>query len=204
MSAAISTKSIPAEFTANAPERNNMRWAVCFLLFLATTINYMDRSVFSFIEPQLHGVAFMGWNLLNGSDRPNTESPPDVGSSRVAQDAFYPLTLPLTVGPGSISVALTIGAHHASGTDKAHFVLVLCSALVGLLALALTIYMTYRFASRLVRWLGSSGVNVLVRLSAFILVCIGVQIAWGGLAELIAGLHEVSLPNVQGIARLAL
>jgi multiple antibiotic resistance protein len=149
-------------------------------------------------------VAFMGWNLLNGSDRPNTESPPDVGSSRVAQDAFYPLTLPLTVGPGSISVALTIGAHHASGTDKAHFVLVLCSALVGLLALALTIYMTYRFASRLVRWLGSSGVNVLVRLSAFILVCIGVQIAWGGLAELIAGLHEVSLPNVQGIARLAL
>jgi multiple antibiotic resistance protein len=64
--------------------------------------------------------------------------------------------------------------------------------------------MTYRFASRLVRWLGSSGINVLVRLSAFILVCIGVQIAWGGLAELIAGLHEVSLPNVQGIARLAL
>jgi MFS transporter, ACS family, hexuronate transporter len=50
-------------FTAYAPERgSNIRWFVCFLLFLATTINYMDRSVFSFIEPLLHNVPFMGWN----------------------------------------------------------------------------------------------------------------------------------------------
>jgi ACS family hexuronate transporter-like MFS transporter len=41
---------------------SNLRWVVCFLLFLATTINYMDRSVFSLIEPVLHGVSFMGWN----------------------------------------------------------------------------------------------------------------------------------------------
>jgi multiple antibiotic resistance protein len=148
-------------------------------------------------------VAFMGWNLLNGSDSTNTESP-EIGPSRTVNDGFYPLTLPLTVGPGSISVALTLGAHHASAANKSHFLLVLCSALLGLVALALTIYVTYRFASRLVRWLGSSGVNVLVRLSAFILVCIGVQIAWGGLAELIAGLQEASLPNFQGPVRVAL
>jgi ACS family hexuronate transporter-like MFS transporter len=37
-----------------------MRWVVCFLLFLATTINYMDRSVLSLIEPLLH-LPFMGW-----------------------------------------------------------------------------------------------------------------------------------------------
>jgi MFS transporter, ACS family, hexuronate transporter len=41
----------------------SMRWFVCFLLFLATTINYMDRSVFSLVEPLLHAVPFMGWNL---------------------------------------------------------------------------------------------------------------------------------------------
>ena len=62
MPTAAVTASHP-EFTAQAPERgNNMRWFVCFLLFLATTINYMDRSVFSNIEPLLHSVAFMGWN----------------------------------------------------------------------------------------------------------------------------------------------
>ena len=47
-------------FTTSAPEKSNVRWAVCGLLFLATTINYMDRSVFSLIEPLLH-LDFMGW-----------------------------------------------------------------------------------------------------------------------------------------------
>jgi ACS family hexuronate transporter-like MFS transporter len=52
-------------FTASDPDSNsNVRWFVCALLFAATTINYMDRSVFSFIEPLLHGVPFMGWNTL--------------------------------------------------------------------------------------------------------------------------------------------
>ena len=108
---------------------------------------------------------------------------------REASDGFYPLTLPLTVGPGSISVALTIGAHHSSGLFTADFALVIASALLGLIALALTIYAAYRFASPLVGFLGETGVNVLVRLSAFILVCIGVQIAWGGLSDLIGSLH---------------
>ena len=50
-------------FTTEAPQSTNVRWFVCALLFAATTINYMDRSVFSFIEPLLHNVAFMGWNF---------------------------------------------------------------------------------------------------------------------------------------------
>jgi MFS transporter, ACS family, aldohexuronate transporter len=49
-----------SRFTATAPDRSNIRWVVCGLLFLATTINYMDRSVFSLIEPLLH-LDFMGW-----------------------------------------------------------------------------------------------------------------------------------------------
>ena len=64
------TATAPAPSTFTATENNgrsNLRWAVCFLVFLATTINYMDRSVFSFIEPLLHGVRFMGWNP--GADR---------------------------------------------------------------------------------------------------------------------------------------
>src|SRR6202044_2022600 len=55
------SRSDGREFTSR-PAKSNMRWFVCFLLFLATTINYMDRSVFSFIEPMLHNVPFMGWN----------------------------------------------------------------------------------------------------------------------------------------------
>ncbi len=47
----------------SAPQSPNVRWFVCGLLFLATTINYMDRSVFSLIEPLLHNLPFMGWNF---------------------------------------------------------------------------------------------------------------------------------------------
>jgi len=62
---AASSESYDSGFTSQAPEASsNTRWFVCFLLFLATTINYMDRSVFAFIEPLLHSVAFMGWNPL--------------------------------------------------------------------------------------------------------------------------------------------
>jgi ACS family hexuronate transporter-like MFS transporter len=48
--------------TFEAPDRFNIRWFVCGLLFLATTINYMDRSVLSLIEPLLHKLPFMGWD----------------------------------------------------------------------------------------------------------------------------------------------
>jgi multiple antibiotic resistance protein len=147
-------------------------------------------------------VAYMGWTLLNGRDGPSAESSSEKKLSRAGHDGFYPLTLSLTVGPGSISVALTIGAHHASQPFTAQGALVLGGALLGLLALAATIYVAYRFASPLVRCLGQTGVDALVRLSAFILVCIGAQIGWGGLTELIASLHGSSLPGLQDTARL--
>lgn len=57
----INSASLPdSGFTTSAPPKSNVRWVVCGLLFLATTINYMDRSVFSLIEPLLH-LDFMGW-----------------------------------------------------------------------------------------------------------------------------------------------
>jgi len=61
----MSTNALRASgpsLTSTAPPRANLRWFVCGLLFLATTINYMDRSVLSLIEPALHDLPFMGWN----------------------------------------------------------------------------------------------------------------------------------------------
>jgi ACS family hexuronate transporter-like MFS transporter len=61
----MSSKTVslpPAGYTADAPAAPSTRWFVCALLFAATTINYMDRNVFGYIEPMLHDAAFMGWN----------------------------------------------------------------------------------------------------------------------------------------------
>jgi multiple antibiotic resistance protein len=135
-------------------------------------------------------VTALGWKLLTQdqwSDHAGTglgEDPPGgVG-------AFYPLTMPLTVGPGSMSVAITIGSRKPDGPFKlADFALRAAGALAGLVAIALSIYIAYRFAANIARILGASGVDVLVRLSAFILMCIGIEIIWQGYSALTA-LHR--------------
>jgi small neutral amino acid transporter SnatA (MarC family) len=101
-------------------------------------------------------------------------------------DAFYPLTIPLTVGPGSIAVAIALGAQRPEGADDlGRIVLLGAAAVVGLAAIAVTVFFCYRFADRMVAVLGRNGINVLIRLSAFILLCIGIQIMWSGYSALV-------------------
>jgi multiple antibiotic resistance protein len=56
---------------------------------------------------------------------------------------------------------------------------------VGAAVVAVTIYFSYRFAESLARALGDNAMNVILRLSSFILVCIGVQIVWNGVSALL-------------------
>ncbi len=134
-------------------------------------------------------VASMGRKLLNeGSEPPERRDVKAETRTTSIGDSFYPLTLPLTVGPGSISVALTIGTRRPEGEAWPQTIMVVAAAILGLFAIAATIYLSYRFAGPLARMLGKTGINVLVRLSAFILTCIGIQIAWTGLSALIATL----------------
>jgi len=93
--------------------------------------------------------------------------------------------MPLTVGPGSIAVAIALGAQRPqTPAGLADIALLGGAAIAGLLAIAATIFLCYRFADRMVAMLGPGGINVLVRLSAFILLCIGIQIVWSGYSAL--------------------
>ncbi len=129
-------------------------------------------------------VCAAGWTLLNaeGDVRSSAGAPPL--AAEIARRAFYPLTLPLTVGPGTITVAITIGANHPPTMRAliAHSI----GQIVGVILVAATIFVCYRYADRMLRRLGATGTSVLVRLSAFILFCIGVQIAWNGTRGLLA------------------
>jgi multiple antibiotic resistance protein len=100
-----------------------------------------------------------------------------------SRQAFYPLTLPLTVGPGSISVAISVGANRPEGSEWRWPLI--AGFLLGSVLISASIYVSYRFAERIARTLGDSAMNVLIRLSSFILVCIGVQILWNGLSALL-------------------
>ena len=100
------------------------------------------------------------------------------------RQAFYPLTLPLTVGPGSISVAITLGANAPQHYGFHPYTLI--AALIGSALIALSVFLCYGFADRLARALGATAMSVILRLSSFLLVCIGVQILWNGVRTLLA------------------
>jgi multiple antibiotic resistance protein len=128
-------------------------------------------------------ICALAWQLLHSAEGAD-EIPIDPRApGELAARAFYPMTLPLTVGPGSIAVAVTLGAHVPRGVSA--WAIMIAASILGAFALALAVYVLYRYAERLTRALGPSGTQVLLRLSAFILLCIGVQIIWSGVFTLV-------------------
>ena len=132
-------------------------------------------------------VASMGWSMLLEKEETYETARKNVQCSDVLHSAFYPLTLPLTVGPGSISVAITLGAN---STRRYGFHLrIVLAALIAMAIVALSVLLCYGLADRLARAVGKTGMIVIVRLSSFLLVCIGVQIMWNGISALVSSLH---------------
>jgi len=136
-------------------------------------------------------VASSAWRLLNAPEDTEARKERQAQPAEItAASAFYPLTMPLTTGPGTISVAVALGAERpAKFADLLQFMLGVSSAA---LLLAAMIWIAYRYADGVTRLLGPGGSRVLTRLVAFLLLCIGVQIMVTGIEDLagefIAGL----------------
>ncbi|OMR81029.1 antibiotic resistance protein [Burkholderia pseudomallei] len=128
-------------------------------------------------------VAVAGWQMLNEPDVPtggDTAAQP-VEPRRAMARAFFPLTIPLTTGPGSIATAIALNANRTHKLSE--FVLSsIVSVAVSALA-ALVIWQTYSRAAFLARYLGTEGTKVAMRVSAFLLLCVGVQIMLTGFSE---------------------
>lgn len=128
-------------------------------------------------------LAAMGWSmLLSPDDTSSRTKATDTQASRprdYGSQIFYPFTFPLTVGPGGVAVAITLSAH----TSRGHLVETAAGqlgAFVGIAAVAAVTYVCLANAGRIAARLGPSGLSVLVRLSAFIIVCLGAEICWNG------------------------
>jgi multiple antibiotic resistance protein len=135
-------------------------------------------------------LSLFAWNLLSAPEQREARKQEQAAPVALSDDvAFFPLTLPFTTGPGTISVAIALSAGHP-GHEKAWLPFFIGVTLAAL-CVAITIWVAYRFADRLSALLGTNGSRTVTRLSAFLLFCIGVQI-------LITGVSDALTPILTG------
>lgn len=133
-------------------------------------------------------IALSAWKMLTADDEGEKKKAAleDASGREAERMAFYPLTMPVTTGPGTISVAIALGTGSARRP-----VLFALEAFATTALICLLIYALYAGSSRMAKAVGPNGTTIIARLSAFLLFCIGIQILWSGLAELIATLPHV-------------
>lgn len=137
-------------------------------------------------------VGMAGWRMLNDQGQDTLVSSVAASSGQwdkeeLRRRSFYPLSFPLTVGPGTIAASITLGTQLPR--HPVDWLITSFATVLGVVVTSIGVYLCYRFARNLERLMGEVGATVLSRLSAFILLCIGVAIAWAGLSALIEDLH---------------
>jgi multiple antibiotic resistance protein len=132
-------------------------------------------------------VALTAWGLLNQPEHREQRKQEQAAPAAEVEDiAMFPLTIPITTGPGTIAVAVALSASRPRTLDGfAGFFFGMTAAAV---ALALVIWITYRSSDRISRLMGPTGSRTVTRLSAFLLLCIGVQILITGVEDVLGPL----------------
>jgi multiple antibiotic resistance protein len=133
-------------------------------------------------------VAVNAWSLLQAPETTEARKQRQAAEAEgIDAVAFFPLTIPFTTGPGTIAVAITLGSNRPyAGEQVLGFVLGVSAAA---LTVAAIVWATYAFADRMEAMLGRSKAQVVSRLAAFLLLCVGTQIALGGVADFVQGLR---------------
>jgi multiple antibiotic resistance protein len=133
-------------------------------------------------------VAASAWRMLNSSDDDEVQSAVrraqrgTPSEAELVKRSFFPITFPLTTGPGTIATSIAIGA--GLPRQPALYVTHALALMLGATVTVSAIYLVYRNAPALMSRLGEVGTLVMTRLMAFVLLCIGIGILWAGWAEL--------------------
>ena len=131
-------------------------------------------------------LAAMGWGLLNqpaADTRPaQAEVAPSFGP--LEEKVFYPFTFPVTAGPGCVVIMLTLSAH-ASVKGVLPDVMAHVGILVAVVALSVLVFLSYGYAPKITERISPQTAHGILRVIAFVLLCIGVQITWNGIEAML-------------------
>lgn len=132
-------------------------------------------------------LATMGWGLLNQNETkadPDRTAVAEASSGSLEQKVFYPLTFPVTAGPGCIVVMLTLSAH-ASVKGVYNDVMAHVGVFLAVVVLSFLVFLCYAYAPKITARIAPQTAHGILRVIAFVLLCIGVQITWNGLETLL-------------------
>jgi len=165
---------------------NNVVFLAVIELLGATILNFFGISL---PIVQLSGgivIAAMGWSVLNERDAAaDSRNKQEECETPDEQKAFYPFTFPITSGPGTLVALLTLTAH-ISERNITRNVLAHAGVFLAVVVLSVLVYFCYAYAPKITKVIPPNTAHGILRVVAFILLCIGVQIAWNGLAQLLA------------------
>jgi multiple antibiotic resistance protein len=175
------------------------RIAINNIIFLAI-IELLGAAILNFFGISLPIVQLAGgfvitaiaWGLLNEKSAAATSKGKEdetggqnlMRNQRLQEGAFYPFTFPITSGPGVLVGMLTLGAHSA-GHALTENILSHVGVFIAVIVLSVLCYFCYAYAPKITKTISQSTAHGILRVIAFILFCIGVQIAWNGLSTLI-------------------
>lgn len=175
------------------------KWIAIYSFAIVTASMYVGAYVLTFFGISISVlraaggivIAAAAWRMLNAPDDEAPKTGDDVAADlpthTVSRSAFYPLTMPITTGPGTISVAVSLGTNRPRAT--AELLTFIAQSMLAIVAICALVYVLYRYSAPLSRLIGPTGTVIVTRLSAFLLFCIGVQVFWNGAAELLASVH---------------
>jgi multiple antibiotic resistance protein len=177
---------------------NNVVFLAIIELLGATILNFFGISL---PIVQLAGgivIASMGWGVLNERDaRANSRNKEEETDARnesrqrdLEEKAFYPFTFPVTSGPGTLVALLTVTAR-ISEPVLSRNVLEHLGVFLAVVVLSVLVYFCYAYAPKITQVIPPSTAHGILRVIAFILFCIGVQIAWNGLSVLLEQLLKL-------------
>lgn len=132
-------------------------------------------------------IAAMGWNLLNEEEAHKRLDDPDPqrpGFRDLEQKIFYPFTFPLTAGPGCIVVMVTLSAH-ASVKGLIPDMAAHAGIVIAIVLLSVSVYLCYGYAPKITARISPQTAHGILRVVAFVLLCIGVQITWNGVEAML-------------------
>jgi len=134
-------------------------------------------------------ICIMGWESLstrgdNQNEEKDIENLTNSNQTKNINDKlFYPITFPITTGAGTISVLFTLSAH-SSNADWLNYLINTAAMLLAIIAMCILVYFFYGNTKLIVSKLGVNGQTIANRFFAFLIFCVGLQIAVTGIKSL--------------------